>query len=75
MKVRLGSFKEICLLISNITWGLQQVIPSTLELYSTGSSESLCLDFKKALSLLHLAELKVPLKEVQLTQSKTGLKI
>lgn len=74
MKVSLGSFKEICLLISNIMCGLQRMIPSTMELHSMGSSESIRSDFKKTMSLLHPAELKVPLKEVQLTQSKVGLK-
>lgn len=50
------------------------MIPRTVELYSTWKSESLCSDFKKTMSLLHVAELKVPLKEVQLAQSKTDLK-
>jgi len=42
--------------------------------YGTLFHWGLCSDFKKTMSFLHLAELKVLLQEAQLTQNKTGLK-
>lgn len=48
------------------------MIPSTMELYSMRGSESRCSHFKKTMSLLHIAEIKVSLKEVQVSQIKSG---
>lgn len=56
------ALKEIGVLISNIIWGLQQMIAGTMELYYRESSESLYSNFKKDMSLLLLTELNVPLK-------------